>query len=379
MAGGPKVIDTGDAAVRKIWAAKVSAHAIWKSIFLNPSWGFYGKEEDSRMICEAPANEAGITATLTMTGQMTGDGTVDGAPVAGLGGSFPHWNFSFDIHELTSEVFEEKSQYEDQKVEFDIAARGRRANVEWWNVPFNTAFPIQGTGYTCSTTFTNYKPAGRSVVGSGAGNQYAGMNAVDSANLVGRIKRPSAIANDESLTTSHTFGVDIIDEMAAELSQLEFPFRDVRWAGGESLLWFIHTDQLYDLQRDSHFKNMEDSILQGGGDYADSTYARNAARPYKGFTFVVSNWMPPGVHSTTGAPVADTRRSMICGAGAFAMRFGIGHSVNRLKTSMGKSNKGGSYWCVTRCTFGVKRIDYNSKAYATYVVPTYAKNRGDAL
>lgn len=383
MPAGPKVISLSDPATKLLFSSNVNTYALWGSLFLNETWGFVGDAKSGKpIVVQDEFQEHGGKVTLTLLGQLTGDGTVDGAPVEGTGGHFDHWTHSFEIHELTAQPFEAKSQMEDQYVEWDVAEAGRVANIEWWNTPLNSAFACQSTGYTCTAEHGYYKPAGRAIragSGGGLGDQYTGMNAV-TAIEASRVYRPASAANDESLTgASHVFSLDIVDYMAAVLPQTDPPMRPAKWAGGESYLWFIHTDQLYDLERDPRYQAIEDSILQGGGDFAKSSWATGNVRPYKGFIFIPTNWAPPGVHSSTGAPVNNVRRSWIWGATAIGLGFGVGHGQNRFRSTMGRFNRGGSFYYVTRSIWGADRIIFNSKSYGCFVVPTRAVNRGDSL
>ena len=383
MGAGPQTFPVGSPAAIELWSSKVQRSAIWNSLFFSPNLGLVGKPNSGCMICQEDSTQkAGNSVTTILRAQMTGHGIVNAAPVEGLGGNYDTFTQTYFINMLTSQPFEQKSELDDQNVSFDVAREGKDANVEWWNVPLNTAIPLQAAGYTCTVTHPYYRPNSRQIVaGAGGGifDQYSGMNPVNASNLAGRITRPNSVATDQALGASDVFSIDLVDEMAATLPMLEFPFRMVRWKSGQAWLWFLHTDQLFDLERDSRYQAIQDAILQGGGDYGDSTWATGAVRPYKNFVFIPTNWVTPGVHSTAGTPVDNVRRSFICGANAFSLSFGIGHKLNRFQTRMGFANRGLKFWCHTTAIWGLKRNDYNSKAYATFVVPTRATNRGDAI
>ena len=144
----------------------------------------------------------------------------------------------------------------------------------------------------------------------------------------------------------------------------------------------MHTDQYRDLIDDSKIDAIELATIQGGEMFKESTFATGNVRPYRGCIIVVSNWNPPGVHSTLNTAVANTRRCAFVGAGALAMGWGVNHGENRFQFHDEDFNIGGAYRCVTRAMWGgAKRLydrgDGQKVDYATFVLTTFAKNRGD--
>lgn len=373
-----KTIALNDAATKNLWSKRVGAEAVWKSIFLNPTYNFAGKDPGNMIVLAPEFQGHGNKLTCTLTYQLTGDGTVDGAPIEGQESSYQHFTHEFEVHELTSEPYGQKSQLDEQHVEWDVAQRGKDAVKTWWHVPLNTAFMFQGCGYNVTAATDYYKPNGRQVRYT-TDRQYSGMNDV-TAIQSGRISRANGESTDQALTTeaTHKMKLEYIEDFIARAVQRKPPIAPARWAGGENWFLFLHTDQARDLTEDSRYQNIEDAMLQGGMDFSKSMWGTGNFRPYKGVVIIVSNWNPPGIHSSTGAAVANTRRALFCGAGAFGLGFGVGHGQNRFRFHQEKYNVGGSYRCVARSIWGASRIDYNSLAYGCEVLTTYAANKGDA-
>lgn len=382
-----KTILTGDAVAKKLFHAKAGREATWGTLFMDSRYGFMGTGND-RMIKEhREFKEHGDQVTDTLTMQMTGQGTVGGAPLEGLESSYKHWPFTYTINELASEVFSAKSKMDQQRVEWSIVKTGEQATREWWIPILNAGPMLQLTGFTATSATNYYRPATRKIIAGnagGLGHQWTCMNAV-SAPSATRIMRANGESNDQALVTeaTHKMTSEYLDDLIATAPQTIPPIRPCKWAGGENFFIFIHTDQYRDLIDDSKIDAIEMACLQGGLPFEQSPVATGNVRPYRGCIIVVSNWNPPGVHSSTGAGVANTRRAVFCGAQALACGWGVGEGENRFSFRDEKYNIGGSYRCVTRSIWGGKKVRYgaatyaNSTDYATYVLTTYAENRGD--
>lgn len=382
MPAGPWALVTGDTIAKKLWASKADKENVWGAVPFDPRYGLSGPEMNRCIVEKREFKEYGSQLTLTLVKQQTGDGTVDGAPIEGTAAHLAFFPFTFEIHELTSEPLAIKSEYSEQQTEWDQGSTNEFMNREWWNVPFNTAFFMQGAGATFTAAVDYYKPNGRQVRG-GASDQYTGMNPVTAHTRLYRpqIKQGAAAdhATDQAVQgdTTAVFNVAGLDLLLATAKQTKPPLRQAKWAGGENYLCFIHDDQVEDLVDDVQYDAILHSILQGGLSYEQSSFSTGNVVPYRGIVLIPSLWNPPGQNSSTAAGLTKTRRAIFAGAGMCAAGWGVNHGMNRFRLWKGTENYGGQPVVVSRCMWGLERIEYNSLAYGGLAYTTYVTNHGD--
>ena len=390
MPAGPMAVVTGDNIAKKLWEAKADKDNVWGAVAFDPRFGFSGTEKNRMCVEKREFRQYGSQLTLTLVKQQTGDGTVDGAPIEGTAAHLATFPFTFEIHEQTAQPLGVKSEYSEQQTEWDQMETNIQMNREWWNVPFNTGLFMQLAGATFTTAVDYYKPNDRQVR-AGSSDIYTGLNPVTAHT---RLHRPGTaqgatadlgclrvvdLAADQAVQGDDTavFNVAGMDFLLATAKQTKPPLRQCRWAGGETYVLLVHDDQLEDLLDDTSYDSIVHSIVQGGLPYEQSTFATGNFVPYRGMAIVASLWNPPGQHSTTAAGLTSTRKAILGGAGAAACGFGVNHGMNRFKLWKGTENYGGQPVVVSRCMWGLERVEYNSLAYGCLAYTTYATNHGD--
>lgn len=385
-----KQILTGDAAAKKLWASSAGQEWTWGRLFSQKSWGFMSKGNQTMFKENRQFKEYGDEVTETFIRAMTGDGTVGGASIEGTEDAPPHFNFKYAIEELTSVPFGARSKMDDQRVPWDVVKNGKDSIRKWWGPILDAGPMLHLTGYTPEVAADHYRPSTRPIragAAGGLGHQWTCLNPVFAPNEEPenpRILRAAAVAGDELLTTESTHKMTslLLDELIATAPQTIPPVEPCKWAGGEHYFVFMHTDQHADLRRDAQFDAIENATLQGGEAFEGHPLATGNVRPYRGCIIVVSNWNPPGVDLATNTPVVNTRRAVLVGAQAMGMGWGSGEGENRFRFFAEPTNIGGGVRCVSRAIWGGAKVRYDrgdgiDVDFGTFVLSTFAKNRGD--
>lgn len=143
-----------------------------------------------------------------------------------------------------------------------------------------------------------------------------------------RLKIAGGKANDQSLTSSDTLTLDLIDAMLEEATLATDGAGSVQPIivnGEERYPTFIPYEGYVDLKRDGtstiNWFDLQKAVIQGGaGTNAD--IFKGAIGTYDKAIFYTTSRLPSGVHSSTGATVASTKRVIMCGKGAGSIAFG---------------------------------------------------------
>jgi N4-gp56 family major capsid protein len=138
---------------------------------------------------------------------------------------------------------------------------------------------------------------------------------------------------------------------------------------------FIHPDQTLSLRRDTatagNWFDLQGKKLQGGEGNASGLYTGMLGIYNR--TLIVENFrVPQGVHSTTGAAVANTRRAIFCGAQSLGVAFGKGGGKNKFKWVEELFDYERELGVRSSTIIGIKKTIYNSVDYGTITLHTYA-------
>lgn len=240
---------------------------------------------------------------------------LDGAGVRGSGtleGNEESLEYSYDdllIDDLAWAVRFD-SRMGQQRVEMNLRKDARHDLGEWFSDRMDQAFFNHLCGNTAQTDLA-----------------YTGLNAV-SAPSSSRQIFPGSATTDQGLGSGDTFTLELID-YAVEQARTATPvIKPIRWMGENYYIVFIHDYQWTDIRTNTatgQFQDIQKSAMDGG---------RVSDNPiFKGYSFIhgnavvfVSNRITNGVHSTAGTAVSNTKRAVLCGAGAMAMGYGRANS-----------------------------------------------------
>lgn len=344
-----------DALAVNLWAKKLSV-AMREYLDIMP---LMGTDENSIIHVKSNLGKgAGDKVTYGLRTRLTGDGKTENETAEGNGESLSIYSDALYINEL-GHVVSSRSEntIDQQRVPFDLRDECNRALTDWWADRLSVSFFNQVCGYTPQTS-----------------TKYTGLNAVAAATS-GRIIRAGTATTDQALTSSDIFTLDLIDQ-AVELAMVgDNQVRQIRIGGDKKYVMYLHPYQVTSLRTNSssgQWLDIQKAALAGGKDSGSPIYT-GALGEYNGVILRKSQDVTQGVHSTSGAAVANTRRAVLLGAQAACCGYGQKNSGgNKYRWNEElldhKRRLEVSAWSI----WGLKKTQFNSADYGTVVVSTYA-------
>ena len=138
---------------------------------------------------------------------------------------------------------------------------------------------------------------------------------------------------------------------------------------------FIHPDQTLSLRADTatagNWFDLQGKKLQGGDGNSNGLYT--GALGIYNRTLIVENFrVPQGVHGSTGATLANTRRAIFCGAQALAVAFGKNGGKNKFTWKEELFDYEREFGVRASAIMGLKKVVYNNADFGTITLTTYA-------
>ena len=250
------------------------------------------------------------------------------------------------------------SSISQQRVPFNIREHMVDGLADWWAERWDTSWINQMCGYTpeARTKFT--------------GNQAVVAPDAD------HIFRQASRVNDESLLSGDTFSLGMIDVAVERAETLDPPIRKADLGNGLKMyVCVLHTYQRTDLRRDAetagNWFDIQQSAMQGG-DVSGNPIFTGALGVYNDTLLLCNSRITQGVDSSSGAPVANTRRAVFLGAQAGALAFGRNHGPSKLQWKEKFFDYEEQLGVQSKSIFGLKKCRFNSKDFASIVMTSYA-------
>lgn len=347
----------------KLWAKKLFVQALRETYFSR----FLGKSPDSLIQWKDETKKSsgdrirvGLRMQLSGAG-ISGDDTLEGNEEALI-----TYTDDLLIDQLRHAV-RSKGKMSEQRVLFDVRQENMDALADWWAERLDTGFFNQIAGYTAQSDV-----------------RYTGMNAAIAPSSNNVLYPNSNIATgDQSLSTIDTFTTALLDKAilrAKTMDDFSQPLiRPFKKGGVEKYVAFLHPNQVYSLRRESTANTVtwwevNRSALSGGlKEGADALY-RGSLGEYNNVIIHEATRVPQGVNSVSSAAVANTRRAILCGAQAALFATGRDTAMPDEKMSYTEEtfDYGNQLGIEAGMIFGLKKTVFNSKDFATVVIPTYA-------
>lgn len=349
-----------DALAVKLWSKKLAVEAL-KATEIAPLIG-----EDSNSIIQRKTETskgAGDQVTFGLRMQLSGDGFSESDTAEGNGESLTLYSSSLVINEL-GHVVSAKSEntIDQQRVPFDLREECKDGLADWWAKRMSVTFFNQVCGMT-ATSGTGYPSS----------SKYTGLNAAVAPTST-RIIRAGSQANDQSLTSSNTFTLDLIDK-AKEMAKVASPqIRPILMGNKKKYVMYLHPYQVTDLRTNTstgQWLDIQKSAMMGGDVSGNPIYS-GALGEYNEVILRESHDVTVGVNSSTAATVTSARRAVLLGAQSAVMAFGQKNSPGKYRWNEElfdhKRRLEVSAWSI----FGMKKTVFNSTDFGTVVVSTYA-------
>lgn len=334
----------------KLWSKKLQREAL-KTCYIGP----FISEKDNALIQEKTETKksAGDRVTMTLRYQLSGRGTTGDGTLEGNEEPLTTATDNLLIDQLRHAV-RSKGKMTEQRIPWSIREEARTGLTDWWADRFDTAYFNQVCGYTTQTDLA-----------------YTGMNAVSAASLV---QRPAG-ANDQSLGSSDVFALGLIDDAVAAARTASPVLRPLKIDGEDRWAMFLHPFQVKALRKNTaagQWLDIQKAAMQGG-DIKDNPIRTGQLGVYNGVMLYETTRVTPGVHSSTGAAVANTRRAVLVGAQSAAIAFGKGYdSTTSADWQEELFDYGNQLGVSAGFIYGLKKSRFNSSDFSSIVVTTYA-------
>lgn len=336
---------------QKLWSGTLFEEALKATWFRK----FVGESDKSIIQRKSDFKKnAGDRLTVTLRMQLTGDGVLGDATLEGNEEALTTYTDNLFIDQLRHAV-RSKGKMTEQRIPWSIREEAKDGLVDWWSGRFDTAMFNQLCGYTPVTDL-----------------RYSGSNAII-APASTRIYRPNSRANDQSLTTGDEMTLQLIDALVAGAKLATPVFRPVRIDGSDYYVLVLHTNQVLQLRTNTSTGQWLDiqKAAMTGGKVADNPIFTGALGMYNNVVIHESTRITPGVNSSTGATVTNTRRAVFLGAQAGMIGFGKGMGESSMDWNEELFDYGNQLGVEAGSIFGMKKTVFNSVDFATYVLATY--------
>lgn len=214
---------------------------------------------------------------------------------------------------------------------------------------------------------------------SGANKLFVQGHNTPVAPSTGRILRPNAAANDQSLTSSDKMTLDIVDYVLESNANSDQP---IEMFDDNTFDLYVSPEQMVDLKQDTTGKiqwfNIELAKITGGktNELEDMTYE---GLPYAGMYSNVKIYQAGrvayGQNSGTSAVITTVRRAVLVGKNAltYASPFGSPDKASSLKYFSQLKDYDYFKGLEGRMIYGLKKtVASNSQDIGVYVISTYA-------
>lgn len=349
----------------KLWSKLLAKEAIRKT------WmGKFIGQDDNSLIREKVdlRKDAGDKITCGLVIDLLGDGIQGDATLEGNEESMQFFNDSILIDQLRHAV-RVNGRMTEKRVPYDMRETARDRLAQWYAKRMDTSF----FNHLCGNT-------------AESNTVFTGNNATV-APTTNRIFRPNSVSADESLTSTDTFSLELIDfakekAITANTEDSTGPLlRPIMIEGEECYVMFLHDYQVTDLRTSTstgQWLDIQKAAMQGG-DVKGNPIFNGALGKYNGVILHQTPRVTLGVNSTSGAAVSDTRRAVLCGANACLMAFGGNNSDTRytwVEKTFDYDNQlgvaAGAIWGLKKTVYAPESGSTNQEDYGTMVVSTYA-------
>lgn len=263
-------------------------------------------------------------------------------------------------------AFAQSSQMSQQRVSFDLKKAAFYKLSAWWARRWEESILNQLAGNVSVNTGI-YKRGGMNAVPTVDSNHHFIQSGV------------ASYATDEALSaatdTTAVFNLNILNTMVLRAMSQSYLTYPISVANDGFYHCVIHPEQWAQLRTDTSTGEWQDidlTRIKGGEGYASSGLARGMLGIYGNVKIHVSDWVPKGCNSTTGAAVNNVRRAVFLGAKAAHMAYGEGYAKGQHLDWVERINDYRKWGVLADSVFGIKTTVFNGEYYGSMVISTYS-------
>lgn len=186
--------------------------------------------------------------------------------------------------------------------------------------------------------------------------------------------------HDEDLESDDIFDLRLIDYARERADASGVPIRPIMINGEEKYVCYLHPWQVTDLRTSTdtgQWQDIQKAALMGGAGSKSPLY-NGSLGEYNGVILRVSNDVPYGVNSTTGAAITTVRRAVFLGAQSAVIAFGTDFSpgTNGFKWIEKTFDYERELGVSVQSLIGLKKTTFNSEDFGSVVISTWAAAHG---
>jgi len=341
----------------KLWSRRMDVEALKETFYAR----FIGSSSNS-LAQELTETRKGKGDSITWGLRMLGTarGVSEGQVLEGNEESVNHYNDTLLINELRYGVrVKGEDTIDAQRVQMDLREEAYDQAKDWWSERLDTAFFNTLAGNTAQNDLL-----------------YTGFNTPLAPSSNRLLRGGTSVANDQSLGNTDVFKLNLIDKAVNKAKTATPPIRPIKGFGRDvDYVLFLHPDQVLSLRSDAttagNWFDLQKARLQGGeGD--KSELFTGGVGVYNRTLVFESTRVPQGVHSSTGATVANTRRAIFCGAQAMAVAFGMNGGPTKFSWREELFDYADELGVKAGLIHGMKKSRYNGEDYGVITITTYA-------
>lgn len=336
----------------KLWSKKLSVEVLKETWIMN----FAGTNSDSMVqIKDETMKSAGDKITYGLRMQLTAAGVQGDGTLEGNEESLVTYSDAVLINQLRNAV-RSAGRMSQQRVPFSVRDEALSGLRDWYADRFDTAGFNQLCGYTPQTN-----------------TSYTGNNAT-----IGVDSNHQKFTNntaDQSITSTGTMVLGIIDYAVEAAKVLTPAIRPVRSAGKQYYIGFLHPYQVTDMRISTSTGQWLDiqKAAMTGGEVDDNPIFDGSLGVYNGVVLHSDFRVTQGVNGTTATtPVTAVRRAMLCGAQSLMLAYGRDNGPGRYTWVEELFDYENELGVSVGCIYGMKKTVFNSADFADIVMSTYA-------
>lgn len=342
-----------DALAVKLWSKKLFQEALKKA------WAskFIGRGSDALIQIKGETSKsAGDRITIGLRMQLSGDGVQGDGTLEGNEEALTTYSDNVLINQLRHAV-RSAGKMSEQRVPFSVREEARMGLEDWWAARIDTWFFNQICGYTVQSD-----------------TKYTGNNAVVAPDSDHRVFTTGSADETVQADSTKVMTLAMIDKCVEKAKTLSPMIRPLMIGGEEKYVMFLHPYQVYDLRTSSSTGQWLDiqKAAMAGSKASSNPIFTGALGEYNGVVLHESTRVTNGVHSSTGAAQTSTRRAAFCGAQSAVIAYGKDTSGSEMSWVEELFDYGNQLGVSAGMIAGLKRTDFNSKAFSVIAATSYA-------
>jgi len=364
--------ESSDALTIKKWSSKLGYDVVYRTS-LGP---LIGEDENSvihlkRELSKGPGDQV----TFPLMKKLTGAGFTTGEVAEGNGESLSLYSDAMVINEQGHVVSipNEGRSIDAQRVPIKLRQAAKNGLTTWWGERKSLIAFYHLCGWTRANAL---------------GIKYTGHNAVTAPTSGRQIWRAAAASEsntaDENIESDDIFSLNMIDHMRETAETLASPIRPINIEGdyeaggtdisGGKYIMYIHPYQATDLRTSTdtgQWLDIQKAAMMGGQTSKNAIYS-DALGEYNNVIIKKSNHVTTGINSSSGAEITTVRRSVLLGAQALAIGFGMDNGPNTFGWNEELLDHKRVLEVSTFTLWGIKKTKFDSNDFGVIVGSTYA-------